>query len=165
MKREMIMLAIALAYSSSVCFADSSLTATGGCQRITEGKDYSLTLKNERLAAVVEIRESPFSFQKEPGHTAIWGLPKLTNLSGKPYSVTVSAAFFDQSGELIIALSQEWHKLEPNQKDFQLASCIQRLPEVDFKRIHSCTVSMLTGTPRKPSFGLDEDAEEEWEEE
>lgn len=143
------------------CHADPSLSSTGMCQCAVSGKVDRLELRDQRLVAVVEIQETPFDFQKEPGHTAVWVLPKLTNLSKKPLSVTVSCALFDEAGILVVALSQGWPKLDPGEKDFQLASCIQRLPVSDFKRIRSCMVSILVGTPRAPSFDMDEDDEDD----
>lgn len=142
---------------SSLCYANPSLSATGMCQRVVTGKVDYLELRDQRLAAVVEMRETPFDSQKERGHTAVWVLPKITNLSKESVSVTVSCAFFDQKGLLVVALSQGWHQLDPEEKNFQLSSCIQRLPVADFQRIHSCMVSILVGTPRKPSYDLEED--------
>lgn len=146
---------------SASCYASQPLTSTGMCQRIVSGSTERFTLKNDRLSTIVEIRETPFDFQKEPGNTTIWVLPKLTNLSKEAVSVTVSCALFDKEGLLVVALSQGWHQLDPGEKDFPLQSCVQRLPTKDFQRIHSCIISVLVGSPREPYLVLDKDEAED----
>jgi hypothetical protein len=139
--------------------AEPSLMGQIQCAEIVQGKQRTATLTNAELKAVIDLQESPFDFQKEPGHTAIWVLPKLTNLSKKPLSITVSAAFFDKVGNLVIALSQEWPKLDAGVKDFQLGSCIARLPVSDFRKIDTCKVTFLIGSPRKPNYSTSKEGE------
>ena len=158
----MIAIIITIVFSGVILIntAEASLTATGECSRITTGKDVVLKIKDKQLSAVVDIKESPFNSQKGPGYTTVWVLPKLTSLSRKPMSVTISAAFFDKSGKLVVALSQEWPKLEPDDKNFQLGSCFRRLPKKDFNRICSCKVTILTGLPRADSCDFIDEEEE-----
>ena len=127
----------------------STIEKSGKCKLQKAGafdkkKFFILDLKNSDAEVKCEFRGGDF-FNK----FALFGIPKVTNLSKKPFNMSYNVAFFDKSGKLITTVRQDWDNVKADAKEFQMGSALSSLPEAAFKKITSYKLVIYISEAKK----------------
>ena len=122
-----------LAFINGYAFA-GVLRKAGDCKlniadTFDKDKIFTTTLENSDIIAKCEFRGGDF-FDK----FAVFAVPSITNISGRPLRVSYQVAFFDAE-ENLIAVASQGADLEPTAKGFQLGSSMTKIPQDYFEKI------------------------------
>ncbi|MFA6356242.1 MAG: hypothetical protein WCY23_03940 [Candidatus Omnitrophota bacterium] len=143
-----IMITILLMLSCSLAVAETPgvIHKAGECKlqvasAFDDDKMFEVSLKTDQMDIICKFYGGEF-FDK----FMVFANPRITNKAGKKINVSYHVAFFDKAGELVCSASQQ-SDIAGNEKDFQLGSCLMKLPQEDLSNIVSYKIVVYAGEP------------------